>query len=125
MAYTYTDGSTSSLNRARRALNDVRAPWAFSDETIGDWIAERGTWQGAVAEGYRALAGKVAREAQDFSNRDGSVNQTANHALLMAQADAWDKRAAAAASTDSATTIPRAVIRKLGSAPSDPYDTRS
>lgn len=125
MTFTYTAGSSTNLNRARRALNDTRAPVRFSDEEIEDWISDRGCWEGAVAEGYRALAGKVAAEAQDYSNASGSVNQTANHALLMAQADAWDKRAAAATSADGANQIPKAIIRQLGTSPSDPYDTRS
>jgi len=122
---SYTAGSTSSLNRARRALNDTggSSGWTFSDDEINDWIADRGSWQGAVAEGYRVLAGRVARNAQDYSNAQGSVNQTANYALLKQQADDWDKRAEAA--TASTTTIPKAIIRALGTAPSDPYDTRS
>jgi hypothetical protein len=77
----YTAGSSSGLNRARRALNDTGGArlWTFSDDEINDWIADRGTWQGAVAEGYRCLAGRVAREAQDFSNDRGSVTQTSNY----------------------------------------------
>lgn len=124
---TYTAGSQTDLNRARRALNDTGAsqPWTFSDDEINDWIAERGTWQGAVAEGYRALAGRVARNAQDYSNAQGSVNQTANYALLKQQADDWDARAAAASQSQTASTLPRAIVGRLGTAPSDPTDTRS
>lgn len=122
---TYTAGSTSNLNRARRALNDTGgAAWTFSDAEINDWIADRGTWQGAVAEGYRCLAGRVARSAQDYTDASGvSVTQTANYDLLKQQADDWDARAAAAAT--STPTIPKAIIRALGTSPSDPYDTRS
>ena len=123
---TYTAGSSSNLNRARRALNDTggSGAWTFSDAEINDWISDRGTWQGAVAEGYRCLAGRVARSAQDYTDANGvSVSQTANYDLLKQQADDWDRRAEAAAS--SGTTIPKAIIRHLGTAPSDPYDTRS
>lgn len=121
---TYTPGSSSDRNRARRALNDTGgSAWTFSDAEIDDWITDRGSWQGAVAEGYRCLAGRVARQAQDYSNEQGSVTQTSNYDLLKQQADDWDKRAEAAAS--STTVIPRAIIRQLGTSPSDPYDTRS
>ena len=119
---TYTAGSTSDLNRARRALNDTGAssPWTFSDDEINDWITDRGSWEGAVAEGYRCLAGRVARNAQDYSSAQGSVNQTANYGLLKQQADDWDKRAEAASSTSAAATMPRAITGLLGPAPSDP-----
>jgi len=122
---SYTAGSSTGLNRARRALNDTGGarPWTFSDDEINDWIADRGTWQGAVAEGYRCLAGRVAREAQDFSNDRGSVTQTSNYDLLKQQADDWDVKAAAASA--STPIIPKAIIRALGTAPSDPFDTRS
>lgn len=124
---TYIAGSSTDLNRARRALNDTggSAGFTFSDAEINDWISERGTWQGAVAEGYRALAGRVAREAQDYSNANGSVNQTANYDLLKQQADDWDRRAASAAASQTASTLPRAIVGRLGTAPSDPTDTRS
>ncbi len=123
---TYTAGSTSNLNRARRALNDTggSAGWTFSDDEISDWITDRGTWQGAVAEGYRALAGRVARHAQDYSNASGSVNQTANFDLLKQQADDWDRRAEAASATSAAVTMPRAIIGQLAPAPSDPFYRR-
>ncbi len=123
---TYTAGSTSNLNRARRALNDTggSSGWTFSDDEINDWITDRGTWQGAVAEGYRALAGRVARHAQDYSNAQGSVNQTANFDLLNTQAKEWDARAEAASATSAAVTMPRAIIGQLAPAPSDPFYRR-
>lgn len=122
---SYNPAGSTSLDRARRALGDIGGskPFTFADAEISDWISDRGSWQGAVAEGFRALAGAVARNAQDFSNAQGSVNQTANYDLLKQQADDWDKRAEAA--TASTPTIPKAIIRALGTAPSDPYDTRS
>jgi len=124
---TYTAGSSSDLNRARRALNDTGGTaWTFSDAEINDWIADRGTWQGAVAEGYRCLAGRVARQAQDYTDANGvSVSQTANYDLLKQQADDWDARAAAAQAVSSTSTLPRAIVGTLGRAPSDPTYQRN
>ena len=124
---TYTAGSSSDLNKARRALNDTggASGWTFSDDEITAWISDRGTWQGAVAEGYRCLAGRVARQAQDYSNDRGSVTQTANYDLLKQQADDWDARAAAAQAVSSTSTLPRAIVGTLGRAPSDPTYQRN
>jgi hypothetical protein len=71
------------------------------------------------------LAGRVARQAQDYSNDRGSVTQTANYDLLKQQADDWDSRAAAAQATASTSTLPRAIVGTLGRAPSDPTYQRT
>lgn len=124
---SYDPSSSSGLNRARRALSDTGASrtWVFSDVEIGDWISDRGSWQGAVAEGFRTLAGRVARDAQDYSNEQGSVTQTSNYDLLNQQAKEWDVRAAAATAQTESSTMPRAIVGSLGRAPSDPTYQRN
>ena len=123
---TYNPASSSDLNRGRRARAGTGGRgWAFTDVEINDWISDRGTWQGAVAEGYRVLAGKVARHAQDYSNAEGSVNQTANYELLSKQAEEWERRHAAAVAASADSILPRAVVGYLGYAPSDPNYRRS
>mgnify|MGYP006370227715 FL=1 len=124
---TYTAGSGSARDLARAALADIGAGggFTFADSEIDAWIAARGTWQGAAAEGFRALAARVARSGQNYSNAEGSVNQLDNADSLLALADRYDRLSAAASATAAATTLPRAVIRQLGTSPSDPFDTRS
>jgi len=124
---TYTAGSNTDLNRVRRAINDTSGvpTWAFEDVEILDFIAERGVWQGAVAECYRALAGRCARQARDMTTKDGSINEVANFQPLLDMARDWDKRATAASAASAVSTIPRAIVGHLGTSPSDRTDTRS
>lgn len=123
MAFSYDEALGNDISKVRfhAGLTDREAPGVLSDEAITGHIAAVGSWQAAVAGIYRRRAADLGRAATSTTSADGSV--TYSPAELRALADHWDREAAAAAATTTAS-LPRAVIRRLGQSPSDRGNTR-
>ena len=118
MAFTYFDSLTTDRDRVRFATSDTVSPGKVSDAEIAGLIAVGGTWQGAAALIWLRAAGDVARYGKDFTNVDGSVNESAFYEHCKVQADFWESKAAAASVTPS--DLPLVIVGSLGPAPCDP-----
>lgn len=118
MAFSYSEALATDRDRVRFAFSDTVAPGKLSDAEIAGLITLHGTWQGATAAAWRRAAGDVARFGRDFANSDGSVNESAFYAHCAAQADYYDREAAAASTSPS--DLPLVIVGTLGPAPCDP-----
>jgi hypothetical protein len=118
MSFTYSPTLATNRDKVRFALSDTTSPGKLSDEEIAGLIVSRGTWEGAVADGWRRFAGDVARFGKDYANEKGSETQSsfAEHCMTMVRD--WERRHMAA--IESTTTLPLAVVGSIGPAPFDP-----
>ena len=117
MSFTYTIGT--SIGRVRLTLSDtVEESAQFSDEEITDAVTVQGSVVAASAYLARVMYLRLARRARDYSNDQGTVNETGALAYLQ---DLAEKLEAEAAPTPPAATPPRAVVSSMGRAPNDPY----
>ena len=117
MAFTYVVGT--SIGRVRLTLSDtVEESAQFSDEEITDAVTVQGSVVAASAYLARVMYLRLARRARDYSNDQGTVNETGALAYLQ---DLAEKLEAEAATTTPAATLPLAVVSSMGRAPNDPY----
>lgn len=118
MAFTYSTTLATDRDRVRFAFADTVAPGKLSDAEITGLLAMAGSWQGAAAMAWRRAAGDIARFGRDYSNADGSSNESAFYDTCRQQAEYWEIQAAAASTT--IPDLPLAVVTRLGPAPCDP-----
>ncbi len=118
MSFTYLDTLTTDRDKVRFALGDTTSPGKLTDAEIAGLIVSRGTWEGAVADGWRRFAGDVARFGKDYANAQGSETQSSFAEHCMEMARSWEKRHTAAIASTS--TLPLAVVGTMGPAPFDP-----
>lgn len=117
MAFTYTPGT--DRGRVRLTLSDTIAESAqFSDDEIDDALSLYTSVAAASAYLARVLYMRRARRARDYSNEQGSVNETGALAYLQ---DLAAKLEADAATVTPTSTLPLAIVGDLGRAPNDPY----
>lgn len=113
---TFTYSPTIDIGRVRLRLMDTRPEdQFFSDEELTALIADAGSWRGAVAEAARILLVKVARFARNFTNEDGSVDETAAAQYLQTLIEQYAAQG---------PILPTAAVTTLGLAPSDRYFRR-
>jgi hypothetical protein len=118
VAFTYSDSLTLDRDKVRFAFADTVAPGKLSDAEVTALLLIAGSWQGAAALAWRRAAGDIARFGRDYSNQDGSSNESAFYEHCKAQADFWEQQASAASTTLS--DLPLAVVTRMGPAPCDP-----
>lgn len=118
MAFTYSDSMSTDRDKVRFAFADTVAPGKLSDAEVSALLLITGSWQGAAALAWRRAAGDIARFGRDYSNADGSSNESAFYEHCKAQADFWEAQASAASTTLS--DLPLAVVTRMGPAPCDP-----
>ena len=125
MAFTYTEGGSTDIDRVRFAIGatDPSEVGVIQNAAITQLVSQRGSWQGAVAEVFWRRHADLSRQADNVTTQEGSYSYGGTLAALKAQAERWDREAAAAAETTT-TSLPRAVIRRLGQSPSDRGNTR-
>lgn len=75
MAFTYTPGSTTDLNRVRLALGDTDSARAlFTDDELSDFLVQETSINGACAAACEALSVRFARD-YTFSADGASFNK--------------------------------------------------
>lgn len=117
MAFTYTPGT--DRGRVRLTLSDTVAESAqFDDDEIDDALSLYTSVAAASAYLARVLYMRLARRARDYTNEQGSVNETGALAYLQ---DLAEKLEADAATVTPTSTLPLALVGDLGRAPNDPY----
>jgi len=113
---TFSYDPTTNIGRVRLRIMDTRPEdQFFSDEELTALIADAGSWRGAVAEAARVLLMRIGRFARNFSNEDGSTDETAAAQYLQALIAEY---------ASQGPILPTVAVSTLGLAPSDRYFRR-
>ena len=113
---TFSYDPTTNIGRVRLRIMDTRPEdQFFSDEELTALITDAGCWRGAVAEAARVLLMRVGRFARNFSNEDGSTDETAAAQYLQALITEYAAQG---------PILPTLAVSALGLAPSDRYFRR-
>lgn len=109
MAFTYTEGGSTDIDRVRFAVSATDKNHPLQDAAITQLVTQRGSWQGAVAEIFWRRHADMAASPDNVSTPEGSYSYSATLAALKAQAERWD-REAAATTTTTTSALPLAVV---------------
>lgn len=109
--HTYDETLSTALSKVRFNVQDVRAPWIWTDAEVNYAISSSSTTAGATVFLCRRGLVKATNRAMSFSNEQGSVDYVSRVPLFQALIREFEK--------EDTASLPKAKFVYLGGTPSD------
>lgn len=109
--HTYDETLSTTLSKVRFRLQDVRAPWIFTDAEINYVIGDTTSTSAALVVLARTGLVRATNRARTYSNEQGSEDLVSRVALFQELIREFEK--------ENADSLPRVTFTHLGSTPSD------